>query len=105
MLASRKIREVSSLLFAAKTTILLEQTWRPLPRQAVPRNRSHNFAESIQFPQRRVNIRRDPQADEFFVNDWRCEDVMLAEKVAADLCLIRSFNLDVGDGAHLARIE
>src|SRR5438067_13922304 len=78
---------------------------RALSWQTVARNVSHDFAESIQFPQGRVNIRRDTQADEFLVHDWRREDMMLAEKVAADLSLIQSFNLDVRDGAHLAGIE
>ena len=78
---------------------------RTLSGQAVARNRTHNFAESIQFPQRRVNIRRDTEADEFLVNDRRREDVMLTEEVAADLSLIQSFNLDVRNGAHLAGIE
>ena len=76
-----------------------------LGRQAVARHVSHDFAESIQFPQRRVNIRRDPKPDEFLVNDGRREDMMLAEEIAADLSLIQSFNLHVRDGAHLARIE
>src|SRR5205814_8523094 len=89
-------------IFFRSTVALLTP---PLSGQAVARNRSHNFAESIQFPQRRVNIRRDPKADEFLVNDWRCEDMMLAEEVAADLSLIQSFNLDIGDSAHLTGIE
>src|ERR1041384_5032023 len=84
---------------------LLDQTCPALSGQAIARNASHDFAESIQFPQRRVNVRCDAQADEFFVNDWRREDVMLTKEVAADLSLIQSFNLDVRDGAHLARIE
>ena len=39
------------------------------------------------------------------MDDRRREDVMLAEKIAADLSLIHSFDLHVGDRAHLVRIE
>src|SRR5437588_10799827 len=78
---------------------------RSLRRQAVARDRRHDFAETIQLPNRRVKIWCDADANEFFMNNWRSEDVMLAEKITADLSLIQSFDLDVRDGAHLGRIE
>src|SRR5207247_10649714 len=39
------------------------------------------------------------------MNDWRREDVMLTEQIAANLPLFEPFDLHVRDGAHLRGIE
>src|SRR5690349_373948 len=63
------------------------------------RDHLHHFTEAIQLAQRRVKIRRDANAGEFFVKDWGGEDVMLVKKVAANRALVESFDSHVGDGA------
>src|SRR5437763_13031671 len=74
-------------------------------RQAVTRDPAHDFAETIQLGKCRVEIWRDAQSGEFFVHDRRGENMVLTEKVAADLALIQAFDLYVRDVAHLIWIE
>src|SRR5205814_4093227 len=74
-------------------------------RQTLARDPRHHFAEPVQLQQRRVKIRRDAQSLEFFVNDRRRKDVMLTEEIAANLSLLEPFDLNIGNGAHLRRIE
>src|SRR5882724_3241070 len=64
-----------------------------------------NVTEAIQLPERCIKIWRDADAGEFFVDNRCRKDVMFAEKIAADLSLIESFDLHVGNCAHLVRIE
>src|SRR2546430_262584 len=74
-------------------------------RQTIARDPGHDFAETIQLGKCRIKIRRDAQSSEFFVRDRCCENMVLTEKIAADLALIQAFDLHVRDGAHLVRIE
>ena len=74
-------------------------------RQTLTRNRRHYFTEAVQLRQGGVHIGRDPQALKFFMDDRRREDAMLAEQITPNLWLIQAFDLYVGDGAHLRRIE
>src|SRR5262245_20668452 len=76
-----------------------------LSRQAVADNRLHHVAEAIEFRQRGVNVWGNADALKLFMHNWRGEDAMFAEQVAGDLSRIDSFDLHVGNRAHLVRIE
>jgi hypothetical protein len=51
--------------------------WLGLSRQSLARDRLHYVAESVQFPERCVNVWRDTDALKLFMNNRRGKDPML----------------------------
>src|SRR2546423_1240021 len=76
-----------------------------LHRQTLTGDQVHLFAEAIQLAERGVNVRGDAESLKFFVNDRDGKDVVLVEEILGDGFRVRAFDLDVGDGARLVRIE
>ena len=59
----------------------------------------------IQLPERGVDVGRDAKALKFLVHDWHGEDVMFVEQILGNGVRGCPFDVDVGDGARLIRIE
>src|SRR5437868_7638441 len=76
-----------------------------LGQQSVAGDRFYLFAKTIQLTERGVDVRRDPKPLKFLVNDGGYEDVMFVEQILTNCLRVGSFDLDVGDGARLIRLE
>ena len=68
-------------------------------------NSGDDFAETVEFPKRRVNVGRNANSGKFFVNDRRRINLVFRHQKRADLHGIDAFDLEIGDRARLIFVE
>ena len=77
----------------------------PSGRQTVAGDQFYLIAKAIQLVERGVNVGRNPNALKFLVHDRHGEDVMFVEEILHHGLGVCAFDVNVRDGAHLARIK
>ena len=76
-----------------------------LGRQSVPSDGFHQVAEPIEFVQGRVDVWRDPDSFELFMQDRRRENTVFVEEITPDRRRIYACNVDVRNRARLFWIK